>query len=175
MKEFIKKNRIVVLSFMFILMVSAFFIKNYLGSSLAADTFVLSDFTYNKNDSSLEIVLTKYNGTASNVSIPSIYKVNSKTYKIILDSPTSRTQGLFSGNTSIKSVTFSGPVKAKSLKRMFSNCTNLQSVINFGDIDTSSVDDEGKIDKSNLNNNNDSDDDEGNRNQNKKNKNLSKK
>lgn len=97
----------------------------------------LQNYTYTLDPESSTVTLTKYIGTASDVTVLPRYMVDDQLYTTVLDSAS-----VFRGNSSLTSVKVAEGVKFKddSMAYLFSECKNLLSVDMTG-VDTSCVTD----------------------------------
>lgn len=133
MKKYYKYFAIVLFS------VSALIMAFALRSSFALPSNWYNDFDVDWDNTNLIATLTRYNGSASEVTIPATLTKNNKTYQVIVVGNSSKANSLFSGNTKITKVTFQTGVKAGStLDYLFNGCTNLSSV-EFNNFNTSST------------------------------------
>ena len=91
------------------------------------------EHTLNEQDGT--VLLTKYIGSDTDVTVPDIYVIKGKKYRPVLDSTT-----VFAGNSSITSVTVSYGVgyKSNTMKLLFSDCVALRFV-DLSDADTFAV------------------------------------
>ena len=91
------------------------------------------DYSYNLDNTNKTITLTKYNGSAKNVTVKSSVKINNVNYFTIINGD------VYNGKTSLESIVFENGVKAgTTLQQLFYNCSNLES-ITFNNFDTSNV------------------------------------
>ena len=89
-------------------------------NSFALPTDWYTSFTYEKDEGNSTITLTRYNGTDTEVTIPATATISGKTYSVIVSGNSTKTNSLFSGNTSLTKVTFQEGVKAgSSLEYLF--------------------------------------------------------
>lgn len=93
----------------------------------------ITDWDYNINKASNNVILNKYIGNSAEVTVLDEYEIYGEKYKVILNPLT-----IFSLNTFIRTIKFNGSFNnMKSLDGMFACCISLQS-IDFGDeFDTS--------------------------------------
>ena len=115
------------------LSLSAYKFYNYsyaLDSNVGTATWYL-DYDYTLDGSN--IVITKYNGSASDVVISKNATIDGVTYQTVIEGE------VFKKNTNIMNVTFEKGVKAgTSLNGLFHTCSNLKTVT-FNNFDTSST------------------------------------
>jgi len=93
---------------------------------LGDDSFNLEDFDYTTNGD--KIYLTKYNGTAENLVIPSKLEVKEYNYNVRL---TPNCNSFFKKNETLKTISFGDGVTSEvtNMTEMFEYCTNLTSVV----------------------------------------------
>ena len=97
------------------------------------------DYTYELDETNHTITLKKYNGSASELVVPSSAVIDGVTYNTIIEGRASSSTLLFSNHTNLTKITFENGIKAKgSLAYMFYNCKNLETII-FNDFDTTNV------------------------------------
>ncbi len=90
-----------------------------------AEQFVptpITDFTYTTSGSN--VTITRYNGTAQKVNIPSTYAINGTTYNTVVNG------SVFYNKTTVREVNFASGVTASNgyAYQMFYGCTNLIKV-----------------------------------------------
>ncbi len=91
------------------------------------------DYTYSLDSENRTITVTSYNGTSSNVVVPSKATIDSVDYDTIIQG------SVFKSNPNLEKVTFEDGVKAgTSIASLFYNSTNLKEVV-FNNFDTSNV------------------------------------
>lgn len=97
------------------------------------DSLVAYEHTLNEQDHT--VLLTKYIGGETDITVPDMYVIKGVKYRPVLDSAT-----VFAGNTAINSVTicYGAGYKDNSMKAMFDGCSGLRSV-DLSDADTFSV------------------------------------
>lgn len=98
-------------------------------SSSKAYAGLVTNFDVITNNTKGTVTLMKYTGSSENVTVPSSYVINGRTYNTVLGKSTS-TSGPFSGNTKIKTVEFADGVTLEggNGSYLFYGCTNLASV-----------------------------------------------
>ncbi len=96
---------------------------------------VLSDWGYTLDDEQNAVLLTKYVGSASSVTVPAKFEENGKEYRTLLACNT-----VFRANTTVRSVKICGGVGFSngSMRLLFSECTALTDV-DLSEVDTSDV------------------------------------
>ena len=108
-------------------------------NSFAVPTDWYTDYTYTLDEDNKTITLTRYNGTASEVTVPAKATIDSKNYDVIVSGHNSSNSSLFSKNTNITKVVFQDGVKAGTkLNNLFHSCSNLTEVV-FNNFDTSAT------------------------------------
>ena len=109
-----------------------------LKGSFGLPTDWYTDFTYNVSENGDAVVLKKYNGSATEVTIPATVSIDGNDYDVIVSGGTT-TGALFSNNTTLTKVTFENGVKADtSLNYLFFGCSSLEEIV-FNNFDTSAT------------------------------------
>ncbi|MCD8157713.1 MAG: leucine-rich repeat domain-containing protein [Clostridiales bacterium] len=105
---------------------SAIVVEESIATDLDTTTFTSGDYTYTVTDGT--VIISKYNGSDSSVTLPTSVSYDGTTYRI-------RTVGssAFEGNTSLKSVVIPDGITTLG-NCVFKNCTSLSSVTINGDL-----------------------------------------
>lgn len=117
----------------FIVLISVVLNYEKIKGSYALPNNWYESYAYMLDDTNSTITLTKYNGSDTNIEVPSNVTISNKMYRVIIEG------NVYDGNKEIESVVFANGVKAgKTLRRLFYGCNNLKTV-NFNNLDTLSV------------------------------------
>ena len=94
----------------------------------------ITDFEATFNDTAKTVLLTKYKGNSSSITIPSTYVYDNVAYKVIIAKSTA-SSGPFNNNNSLQNVAFAGNISIEDNdgRYMFYKCPNLKSVSNIPD------------------------------------------
>ena len=119
----ILNNILRVFLFLIVTLILCFITYKIYKYSYAAEWYTL--YTYETSGSKL--ILTKYNGTATTVTVPASTKISGTTYTTYIQG------GVFRNNTDITKVVFEDGVRASSsIAYLFSGCSNLTTIELYG-------------------------------------------